>query len=192
MQRTPRRAEADAKVIERARTDRDAFGELYDLYLNRVYAFCWSYSTTKEQAEDLTAQTFERALNAIARYQDRGVPFSAWLLRIAANLARDRASRPIKEVQGDEDAPFEEREDTSELNPETQVEQWERAATVQALLATLPPDQQQVVRLRFWEDRPWLEVGTLMGRSEDAVKQLARRALKAMAAKLDGDRRTDS
>lgn len=185
MQRVQRRAEADAKLIERARTDREAFGEVYDVYLNRVYAFCWSYSTNKEQAEDLTAQTFERALNAIARYQDRGVPFSAWLLRIAANLARDRASRPIREVQGEEDAPFEEREDTSEPDPETQVERWERAATVRSMVATLPQDQQRVVQLRFWEDRPWLEVGSLMGRSEDAVKQLARRALKAMAAKID-------
>ena len=85
------RREADPELIARARHDRAAFAALYDLYVARVYAFCAVHSATREEAEDLTAQTFEQALGAIARYEERGQPFSAWLLRIAANAAANRA-----------------------------------------------------------------------------------------------------
>ncbi|HWE61153.1 MAG TPA: RNA polymerase sigma factor, partial [Chloroflexota bacterium] len=185
--RIQHRVEADPALIERARTDRTAFGELYDLYLHRVYAFCWSYSATKEQAEDLTAHTFERALVAIGRYEDRGVPFSSWLLRIAANLARDRAARVGKEVPSsgeDDDLLERSAEGAAEPSPETVVERWERAAWLRTHLATLSADQQRVIQLRFWEDRSWSDVAGLLNRSEDAAKQLLRRTLKALAAKI--------
>lgn len=68
--------EADAELIERARYDRAAFGDLYRLYVNRIYLFCLTHTGHHEQAEDLTSQTFERALRTIHRYDDRGTPFS--------------------------------------------------------------------------------------------------------------------
>jgi RNA polymerase sigma-70 factor (ECF subfamily) len=184
--RTQHRAEADAALIERARTDRAAFGDLYDLYLNRVYAFSWSFSATKEQAEDLTAQTFERALAAIGRYEDRGAPFSSWLLRIAANLARDRAARAGKEVASGADDDLLERgqNGAAEPDPETVVVRWERAGWLHTHLAALSEDQRRVIQLRFWDDRPWSEVAQLLDRSEDAAKQLLRRTLKTLAARM--------
>jgi hypothetical protein len=81
------RSEAEPALIAQARHDRAAFAALYDLYVTRVYAFCAVHSTSREDAEDLTAQTFERALHAISHYEERGQPFSAWLLRIAAHAA---------------------------------------------------------------------------------------------------------
>src|SRR5436309_2066983 len=90
---TGRRTQISSDVVERARHDRAAFGEIYDHYLPRVYAFCRLYSASEEDAEDLTAQTFEQALRAIQRYDQRGLPLSAWLLRIAANAAKDRSRR---------------------------------------------------------------------------------------------------
>lgn len=177
--------EAGADLIERARTDRAAFGEIYDIYLQRVYAFCWSYSATREAAEDLAAQTFERALGAIARYEDRGAPFSSWLLRIAANLARDRARSPVRETSGEDGDIVDERPDEAEdADPATRAARWERAAWLRAHIETLPPDQQRAIQLRFWDDLPWAEVGAALGRSEDAAKQLMRRALKALAATI--------
>jgi RNA polymerase sigma-70 factor (ECF subfamily) len=188
------RAEADPQLIERARTDRAAFGELYDLYVARVYAFCWAYSATREQAEDLTAQTFERALAAIARYEARGVPFSAWLLRIAANLARDRAARsgrevPIQTPAGDEegDAFAHEADQEADPSPETVVARWERAAWLRALVATLPDDQRRVVELRYWREQSWQEVASALLRSEDAAKQLLRRALHTLASRAGSE-----
>jgi len=181
-------AEADNALIARARHDRAAFAELYRFYVRRVYAFCRAHSRTQEEAEDLTAQTFERALAAIGRYEDRGSRFSSWLLRIAANAAVDRARR------GGHDAPLDEetmaqdgeaRQGQRQAGTARWVEDWEQATWIKAHVATLPEDQRRVVRLRFYEDRSFGDVATEMGRSEGAVKQLAQRALKALRARID-------
>ena len=187
------RAEADAALIARARGDRAAFGELYDLYLRRVYAFCLVHSATREEAEDLTAVTFERAMSVIGRYEQRGAPFSSWLLRIAANAAVDRARRAGREPVGREsiiDDGSVAAEDTGqrgEVGAEHWVERWERAAWMRAHVAALPADQQCVVWRRFYDDRSFGEIAAELGRSEGAVKQLAQRALKALRARIDGE-----
>src|SRR5690348_18394641 len=89
------RPEATPELIAQAQANRAAVAALYDLYVARVYAFCAVHSTSREEAEDLTAQTFVQALAAIARYEERGQPFSAWLLRIAANAAANRARHSV-------------------------------------------------------------------------------------------------
>jgi RNA polymerase sigma-70 factor, ECF subfamily len=180
------RSEAEPALIAQARHDRAAFAALYDLYVARVYAFCAVHSTSREDAEDLTAQTFERALHAISHYEERGQPFSAWLLRIAANAAANHARRPTTVPlrsdgpphRGDDDAAATARQ------AESWVEEWERADWIEDHLAALPPDQQRVVQLRFYEDRSFLDVAAQMGRSEGAVKQLLRRTLTALRARI--------
>ncbi len=183
--------EAGASLIERARRDRTAFGELYDLYLNRVYAFCLGQTASREEAEDITAQTFERALTALPRYEDRGAPLSSWLLRIAANAAVDRA-RSAKRVTfltasaaSDEDqAPEEDAVRSAEPGPAELAERWEQARSMRERLAALPADQQRAVRLRYYEDRALLDIAAQMGRSEAAMKQLLQRALKGLRTQL--------
>ncbi len=180
------REEADAALIARARHDRAAFAEIYRLYARRVYAFCRAHSRTREEAEDLTAQTFERALRAVGRYEDRGARMSSWLLRIAVNAAADRARQGGREIAFGTDLPADDtctragQEETARW-----VEDWERATWVRAHLAALPPDQRRAVRLRFFEDHSFAEVAAAMGRSEGAVKQLAWRALKVLRARMD-------
>ncbi len=170
------RPEAPAELIERAKHDRAAFGELYDLYLRRVYAFCLARSKDQQEAEDLTAQTFERALVAIERYEHRGAPLSSWLFRIAANLVTDQARRRGGLVlMGDNSLP--EPVDTADLNPEEQVVRWERAAWLRSHLSALPPDQQRALRLRFWEGNSVAEVAARLNRNENATKQLLHRAM---------------
>ena len=95
--------EADTALITRARADTAAFGEIYDLYVQRVFQFCVAHSRSREDAQDLTAETFTRALQALQRppgqpggYEDRGVPFSAFLLRIAARLAISLGERAAR------------------------------------------------------------------------------------------------
>ena len=186
------REEAGADLIERARQDRAAFGEIYDLYLRRIYAFCLAHSATREEAEDLTAQTFERALGAIGRYQEHGVPFSSWLLRIAANLAADRARRGGRiTLLGDAPPPEEDPSRSGQVGPEGWAERWERAAWLRDHLATLPEDQRQAVRLRFLEDQAVRDVATRMGRSEGAVKQLLHRALTALRGRIHQEALTE-
>jgi len=185
------REEADAGLIARATCDRAAFGELYDLYLNRVYAFCLGHTASREEAEDVTAQTFERALVALPRYKDRGAPLSSWLLRIAANAAVDRAraAKRVTTLSGapldeDDQAPQEDAVRSEEPGPAELVEHWEQAQSMRERLAALPADQQRAVRLRYYEDRALLDVAAEMGRSEGAVKQLLQRALKGLRAQL--------
>jgi len=175
---SPRRAEASPALVAQARTDRAAFGQLYDLYVRRVYAFCALGGRSREEAEDLTAQTFERALRAIDRYEERGVPFSAWLLRIAAHVVADRARRaaPL------DDAPPLDDDDGAADGAPDWTEEWELATWLRGHLATLPEDQRRVVWLRYYEDRSFGDVAARMDRSENAVKQLLRRALAAVRA----------
>jgi len=179
---SPRRAEAPPTLVAQARTDRAAFGQIYDLYVRRVYAFCALGGRSREEAEDLTAQTFERALRAIGRYEERGAPFSAWLLRIAAHVVADRARRaePL-----DDAAPLNDDDDgaAADVGPDW-VEEWELATWLRGRLAALPADQRRVVWLRYYEDRSFGDVAARMGRSENAVKQLLRRALAAVRMRV--------
>jgi len=182
------RQEADPDLIARARHDRAAFATLYDLYVARVYAFCAVHSVSREEAEDVTAQTFERALGAIGRYEECGAPFSAWLLRIAANTAINRARRPvdvplhIAGTSGDADvgaAP-----EVENTRADGWVDEWERADWIEEHLAALSADGQRVVRLRFYDDLSFDDVAARMDRSEGAVKQLLRRTLTALRGRI--------
>jgi RNA polymerase sigma-70 factor (ECF subfamily) len=186
------RAEAPPELIARARHDRAAFGELYHLYFRRVYLFCALHSRTREEAEDLTAQTFERALAAIERYEERGRPFSAWLLRIAAHAAADRARHvPPRVVEAHEASAQEDASGTEPSQAEEWAEQWELASWLRTHVAALPDDQRRVVQLRFYDGRSVAEVAEQLGRSEGAVKQLLRRALTALRARIDEEARSD-
>jgi RNA polymerase sigma-70 factor (ECF subfamily) len=178
--------EAGADLIERARHDRIAFGAIYDLYVRRVYAFCLSHTGNKEVAEDVTSQTFERALGAIARYQHRGAPLSSWLFRIAANLITDRSRQSGRVVLLGDDPPPESRLDhPSEPQPDEVVERWERAASIRSLMADLPADQQEALRLRYWDGMAVAEVAVRLGRNENATKQLLFRATTGLRRRID-------
>ena len=186
-----RRTEAPPALIAQARTDRAAFGQLYDLYVCRVYAFCALGGRSREEAEDLTAQTFERALRAIGRYEERGEPFSAWLLRIAAHVVADRARRaePLDGATsfGDDDDGA---GDAPDVGADW-VADWELATWLHRHLAALPEDHRRVVQLRYYDDRSFGDVAARMERSEGAVKQLLRRALAALRAQLHEEAQGD-
>ncbi|MBV9281318.1 MAG: RNA polymerase sigma factor [Chloroflexi bacterium] len=177
-------SEAGDELLDRARQDLAAFGEIYDLYLRRVHAFCLSRTGNQEDAQDLTAQTFERALAAIGSYETRGAPLSSWLLRIAANLIADRARRGGRVVPLGEGAPPESASEDEEDDPAALVERWERATWLRRHIASLSQDQQEAIRLRYWEGRSTLEVAQQMGRSEGAIKQLLHRAVGSLRTRL--------
>jgi len=182
------RREASAELIDRARHDPAAFGELYDLYADRIHAFCRVHSPSREEAEDLMAQTFERALAAIGRYQHRGVPFSGWLFRIATNLSVDRARRSPSLVHLGEHPGLEASLEAPRSDEaDTWVDRWARADWLQEHVAALPPDQQRIVRLRFYEDRALAEVAIEMGRSDGAVRQLLQRAVRTLRLQMQGE-----
>ncbi len=168
--------EVPPDVIIRSTYDRAAFAEVYDCYLPRVYAFCRKYSQTREDAEDLTAETFERALAAICRYEERGQPFSAWLLRIAKNAVIDRSRRSGHSAPSSYNLSL--------LRQDAILQDWEQAYWLHTHVTMLPEDQREVVRLRFYEDQRFADVAERMGRSEGATKQLLRRALKSLHGRI--------
>ena len=168
---------AERLMIEAAQRDRAAFAPLYERYVDQIFAYAHTLTRNRELAEDVTASTFAKAIEDLPRFEWRGVPYSAWLYRVAANLVA-RQARRAPWVDIDTHQPV----DTA--SPEVIVEQRDREATVRAAVATLPHDQRQAVLLRFGGDLRNREIGEIMGRSEGAVKLLTFRAMTALRKEL--------
>jgi RNA polymerase sigma-70 factor (ECF subfamily) len=170
-------------VLTRAsQGDRDAFGQLYERYIDRIFNYVYYRTGNLHDAEDLTARVFQRAMNHIKNYTDRGVPFSAWLYRIAHNLVanwhRDRSRRqeiPINDVpilpsKGD--------------HPERNLVHSQEQDALLRLIRRLPSERQSLLILKFVENMSNAEIGAIMGRSEGAVKSLYHRTLLALRDQL--------
>lgn len=169
-----------------AQGDRDAFGELYDRYVGRIYNYIYYRTGNQEDAEDLTARVFTRAMKHITNYQDRGVPFSAWLYRIAHNLVanwhRDNSRRQIMPL---EDSYWISSE--GDL-PESLVMSSEQSDALLHLIRDLPEDRQQLLILKFVEHLSNAEIGHIMGRTEGAIKSLYHRTLLALRDVVQQDK----
>jgi RNA polymerase sigma-70 factor (ECF subfamily) len=166
----------ERRLVEAAQRDPACFGELYERHFGRVYAYVSRRVGSRDAAEDVTSEVFHRALAGIGAYEWKGVPFAAWLFRIAAHAIADRGRRAGRE-RGDADA------EPDPSDPPDYVEA-ERAVAVQRLVAQLPPDQQRVIRMRFAEERSIREVAAALGRSEGAIKQLQFRALETLRGRV--------
>src|SRR3989440_7219468 len=177
----PRGARAEERVrglVERAqRGDEQALEQLYLLHFDRIFSYLHMSVGNRHDAEDLTTQTFLRMLEAIGRFRWRSVPFSAWLFRIAHNVAMDhfRASRRI---QLEEEVP--EPEDSAESSAEDEAMQSIGRASMFELIEKLSPDQQQVLTLKFVFNFSNAEVGAILGKTEGAIKSLQHRALASL------------
>ncbi len=174
--------ESESELIERAKADPEAFGELYERYVDRIYNYIFYRVGDHHDAEDLTARTFFRALDHIDQYEDRGVPFSAWLYRIAHNLVanwhRDRSRRRLISLDG----LIRLAEPGSA--PEHEIERRETHELLRAAIRRLPPDRQQLLILKFGERLSNAEIGRIMGKTEGAIKSLYHRTLIALREDL--------
>jgi len=167
--------EADERLlVEAAQADPARFADLYEEHFERVYAFIAGRVRNRQEAEDLTSQVFQQALQNLRRFEWRGVPFGAWLLRIAANAMADRWQRVSRE-QGDP---------PPEPPDEAAVDDIERRALLYQLVDTLPADQRRVVVARFVEQKSIGDIAQELGRSQGAVKQLQFRALESLRAQV--------
>lgn len=164
----------DRLRVEAAQRDPLRFAELYEENFYRVYAFIARRVGDRHNAEDLTADVFREALANLPKFQWRGVPFAAWLLRIAANAVADHWKRSGQEAQSPADQP--EQPDTVEI---------ERHAMLFQLVDRLPEAQFRVIQMRFVEQKTIREIAEELGRSEGAVKQLQLRALETLRAQME-------
>lgn len=174
---------SDELVLSRAAIgDKEAFGVLYERYVTRIYNYIYYRTGNVHDAEDLTERVFLRALKHISNYQDRGIPFSAWLYRIAHNLVanwhRDNSRKKILQL--------EERTTKSSpsVHPEHEIIHLEERSALLELIRTLPAERQQLLILKFVEQLSNAEIGQIMGRSEGAIKSLYHRTLLALRDEL--------
>lgn len=169
----------DEDLAVRARTEADAFGELYERYVERIHGFIYARLRHRPTAEDLTAEVFFKALRAIEQYQP-GRPFRAWLFQIGANTVIDHLRRQRPAV------PLEEAADQASGGPAVEDHAVARAelSQVQAALDTLNDGQRTALILRLGLDLSTAEIAISMGRSEGAVKLLIHRGLQTVRQRL--------
>jgi RNA polymerase sigma-70 factor (ECF subfamily) len=170
---------SDEDALARAAEgDSKAFGVLYDRYVGRIYNYIYYRTGNTHDAEDLTSRVFTRAMKHITNYQDRGVPFSAWLYRIAHNLVanfhRDNSRKQIVGL----DEHF--RIPAGVEQPESIVVRSEEEEFLLNLVGKLPDDRQQLLILKFVDHLSNAEIGEIMGRTEGAIKSLYHRTLLAL------------
>jgi RNA polymerase sigma-70 factor (ECF subfamily) len=174
--------QADERLlIEAAQKDPARFAELYESNFERVYAYVVRRVGDRAETEDLTSEVFHHALSNLKRFEWRGIPFAAWLFRIAGNLISDRWQRKSRENVVDEPEMIE-----SAPASGAELEEVERRATLFRLVDTLPAEQRQVVVLRFVEEKSIKEVAREIRKTEGAVKQLQFRALTSLRARMEG------
>jgi RNA polymerase sigma-70 factor (ECF subfamily) len=171
-------------LVERAiGRDQEAFGALYDRHVVRVYRHLYYLVGNAAEAEDLTAQAFLQAWEAIERYQIRGAPFVSWLLRIAHNvgvsyLRSRKDGLELPEMLVDK---------SRHGDPEDSLQRQAEVERVREAIMRLREEQRQVILLRFIEDLEYREVAEIVGKSVAAVRVIQHRALNALRKHVGRD-----
>ncbi|HZD56322.1 MAG TPA: sigma-70 family RNA polymerase sigma factor [Anaerolineales bacterium] len=182
---------SDRNAVELAsKGNQEAFGTLYERYVDRIYNYIYYRTGNQYDAEDLTARVFFRAMRHIGNYNDRGLPISAWLYRIAHNLVanwhRDNSRR--KEVPLDEILLV--RPDGE--HPEAALLQTEEQDRLLGIIRELPEDRQQLLILKFVQHLSNAEIGLIMERTEGAIKSLYHRTLISLREEFENLKESDN
>jgi RNA polymerase sigma-70 factor, ECF subfamily len=173
---TAQQNEADEQLlVEAARRDPSRFAELYGQHFDRVYAYVMRRVGNRQEAEDITSEVFHQALEKIGSFEWRGVPFAAWLLRIAANASADRWRQRARE-QGNPG---------KEAGQEFDFDAANERARLFAMVRDLPIEQRLVVEMRFAEEKSIKEIAETIGKTEGAVKQLQFRAIRSLRSQVE-------
>ncbi len=175
-------------LVERAqRGDRDALEELYLIHFDRIYAYLHVSVGNRHDAEDLTTQTFVRMLESIGKFRWQSAPFSAWLFRIAHNLAMDHF-RATKRIQLEETPPEPDPDEHTSAEHDAFASIGRKSML--ELINDLSPEQQQVLTLKFVFNFANAEAGTILGKTEGAIKSLQHRALGTLQKQLERNEQT--
>ena len=166
----------ERRLVEAAQRDPSRFAELYENNLERVYAYIARRVGNREEAQDLTAEVFHQALANLARFEWRGLPFAAWLLRIASNAIADSwKSKTREHGSPTSDEP---------VSHDIGAEDVEHRAKLFRLVSTLPGDQRRVIEMRFAQEKSIREIAKELGRTGGAIKQLQFRGLENLRVQL--------
>lgn len=176
--------DAQLRVLVRhaSRGDEDAAARLFDEYYPRVYKYAAARLGPGPSAEDAASETFAKVVRELGRFKWRGAGFEGWLFRIARNVIVDMVRREGRETLTAE--PFEPAEPSQEGLPEASMVSLESATELRAILDRLPPEQREVLLLRFGAGLDTNETGRAMERNANAVRQLQLRALRNVRAMI--------
>lgn len=167
----------EQKLISAAKRDAKAFAQVYDQYFERIFNFILRKTDDEEISDDLTSQTFLKALQSLKKYEFRGVPFSAWLYRIAHNEVNKFYNKKSRKkvfsleqeqlfefIQQEEDEPFDE----------------ERLEKLMTVLRELPTEAMEVLELRFFEEKNFKEISYILNIGESGAKMRLYRAIEKL------------
>jgi RNA polymerase sigma-70 factor (ECF subfamily) len=160
--------------------DRNAFGTLYDRYIEKIYRFIYYKTFDVATTDDLTSATFFKALQKIHTYDSTKGSFSAWLYQIARNTVIDHYRSQVTTHTSAEDVFDLGEED----NTVTTLDARRSLETVRTYLATLSPRQREIVTLRIWEERSYQEIAQIVGGTEDSVKMSFSRTIRKLREDL--------
>jgi len=167
----------EERLVRRAQQrDHEAFTQLYEAYFDKIYRYVALRIGSKPEAEDMTQQVFFKALRSISSFRWRGIPFSAWLFRIAHNEVVDYLRKKATRVT----APLDESLASIDSDPQQVVEHKLDIARLISATKQLTEAQREVISLRFAGELPVAQVARVMGKSQGAVKALQHSAIVAL------------
>ncbi|MCU0436046.1 MAG: sigma-70 family RNA polymerase sigma factor [Bacteroidia bacterium] len=173
---TRQQIEAEAAEIEAARGNPARFAPLYNRYYARILGFVYQRTESKDDAYDVTQQVFITALENLGKYKSQGVPFSAWLFRIALNeLSRQYRRAKVRQAVNIDDTQV--ADVLHELGDENTAQ---TDARLMKTIARLDPDEVSLLEMRFFEQRPFKEIGDILEINEAAAKARIYRLLERM------------
>jgi RNA polymerase sigma-70 factor (ECF subfamily) len=174
----------EQKLVADAKMNRDAFGRLYDLYFPKVYAFVAAKVYEKSDAEDIVSEIFIKILENLDNFEWRGVPFGAWIFKIARNVINDYFNKTNKHKTYDIEETKATYSDEENNSPLKKASQEELSATVTKVLSSLPERELTVVQLKFFSQLSNREIMHVMDLSESNVAVILYRTLKRIKPEL--------
>ncbi len=180
-------AQDEKTLIDKAKRDPAAFGTLYERYVERIFNYIYYRTGSASDAEDLTGKVFFKAMGHIQNYKHMGLPFSAWLYRIAHNLVanyhRDRSRKQeisLDDMQGQtlvQTSP----------QPESRLVHSQEVENLLAMIRDLAPNRQELLILKFVDQLSNAEIGQIMRKSEGAIKSLYHRTLLELRERMESE-----
>jgi RNA polymerase sigma-70 factor, ECF subfamily len=175
-------------LVARAKAEPQAFAELYEEYYSRIFGYVLRRTANLQLSQDITSEVFFKALKGVGRFNWRGIPFSSWLYRIAAheiaNSYRHTAGEN-KYLQEVRTSPFSQ----EYLNAELELRKNEEYRTLQEAISRLPPKYQEVIALKYFEDKEIKEIAGILSKPEGTVKSLLHRGIEKLRNILTQDER---
>jgi len=174
----------EKQLVEAAKTNIESFGRLYDFYFPKVYAFVAAKISNRDDAEDITGDIFMKALENLKNFEWRGVPFGAWVFRIARNTLNDYYGKSAKTRTMDIDKAFGVSEDEEKTSPHKKAAKEELAGKVKEILTGLQERELNVIQLKFFSEMTNREIMHITGLNESHVAVIIYRTLRKIKPEL--------